>query len=91
MYWLAILGALFSTVTLGYLVRVANKAFFVRKDQEPTAAREVPATMLIAMLVLLVLTVALGIGFKPVLDRLVGPAANVLLQGFGYAQGVLGR
>ncbi len=39
----------------------------------------------------LVLTVALGIGFKPVLDRLVGPAANVLLQGFGYAQGVLGR
>lgn len=91
MYWLAILAALFSTVTLGYLVRVANKAFFVRKDQEPTAAREVPATMLIAMLVLLVLTVVLGIGFKPVLDQLVGPAANVLLQGLGYAQGILGR
>jgi multicomponent Na+:H+ antiporter subunit D len=91
MYWLAILAALFSTVTLGYLVKVLNKAFFTHRDRESTPAREVPATMLIAMLGLVVLTMALGIGFKPVLDRLVGPAANVLLQGIGYAQGVLGR
>ncbi|MBM3332182.1 NADH/ubiquinone/plastoquinone (complex I) [candidate division WOR-3 bacterium] len=91
MYWLAILAALFSTVTLGYLVNVVNRAFFTHRDRESTPAREVPATMLIAMLGLVVLTLALGIGFKPVLDRLVGPAANVLLQGIGYAQGVLGR
>jgi multicomponent Na+:H+ antiporter subunit D len=90
MYWLAILAALFSTVTLGYLVKVANKAFFARKDREPSAAREAPAVMVVAMLGLLVLTIVLGIGFKPVLDRLVGPAANVLLRGLGYAQGVLG-
>jgi multicomponent Na+:H+ antiporter subunit D len=91
MYWLAILAALFSTVTLGYLVKVVNRVFLLHKDREPTPAREAPAAMVLAMLVLLVLTVALGIGFKPVLDQLVGPAASVLLRGLGYAQAVLGR
>jgi len=90
MYWLAILAALFSTVTLGYLVSVVNRAFFVRKDREPTAAREVPASMVIAMLALLILTVALGVGFRPVLDKLVGPAAQNLIQGLGYARAILG-
>lgn len=90
MYWLAILAALFSTVTLGYLVKVANKAFFSHKDREPTPAHEAPATMVLAMLALLALIAALGIGFKPVLDRLVGPAAQVLLNGLGYARTVLG-
>ena len=90
MYWLAILAALFSTVTLGYLVSVVNRAFFVRKDHEPTVAYEVPASMVIAMMVLLVLTVALGVGFKPVLDKLVGPAAQNLIQGLGYAKAILG-
>lgn len=90
LYWLAILAALFSTVTLGYLVKVANKAFFSRKDREPTTACESPVTMVLAMLALLVLTLALGIGFKPALDNLVGPAAQVLLNGLGYARTVLG-
>jgi multicomponent Na+:H+ antiporter subunit D len=90
MYWLAILAAAFSTITLGYLVKVINKAFFVRRDVEPTNARESAATMVLAMAVLVALTVALGIGFKPVLDRLVGPAADALLNGLGYARQVLG-
>jgi formate hydrogenlyase subunit 3/multisubunit Na+/H+ antiporter MnhD subunit len=90
MYWLAVLAALFSTVTLGYLVKVVNKAFFGRRDTEPTPARESPGSMGIAMIVLLVLALALGIGFKPVLDNLVGPAAQVLMDGLGYAKGVVG-
>jgi multicomponent Na+:H+ antiporter subunit D len=90
MYWLAVLAALFSTVTLGYLVKVVNKAFFGRRDTEPTPARESPGSMGIAMIVLLVLALALGIGFKPVLDNLVGPAAQVLMDGLGYAKGVIG-
>jgi multicomponent Na+:H+ antiporter subunit D len=90
MYWLAILAALFSTLTLGYLMKVVNKAFFAGRDREPTPAREAPGTMVLAMLALLVLAVALGIGFTPVLDKLVGPAAKVLLNGLGYAKGVLG-
>lgn len=90
MYWLAILAAVFSTVTLAYLVKVANQAFFARRDREPTQAKEAPATMIAAMLFLLVLAVLVGIGFKPALDKLVGPAANVLLNGLEYAKGVLG-
>jgi len=90
MYWLAILAALFSTVTLSYLIKVVNKAFFVRKGTEPSPAREAPATMAAAMLFLVALAVLFGIGFKPVLDNLVGPAAKVLLEGLGYAKGVLG-
>jgi len=90
MYWLAILAALFSTVTLGYLVNVVNRVFFARKDREPTPAHEVPASMALAMLALVLLTVALGVGFKPVLDKLVGPAARSLMQGLGYARAVLG-
>ena len=94
MYWLAILAALFSTVTLGYFIRLVNKAFFSRPPSSvlrpPSSAREAPATMVLAMLALLVLTVALGIGFKPMVDKLVGPAAKVLLNGLGYARTVLG-
>jgi len=90
MYWLAVLAALFSTVTLGYLVKVVNKAFFARKDVTPTPARESPGTMVMAMLFLVVVTLLTGIGFKPVLNWLVGPAAQVLLNGLGYARTVLG-
>jgi multicomponent Na+:H+ antiporter subunit D len=90
MYWLAALAALFSTVTLGYLVKVVNRAFFSRRETDPTPAKESPASMGVAMIVLLALAVALGIGFKPVLDNLVGPAAQVLMNGLGYAQGVIG-
>jgi multicomponent Na+:H+ antiporter subunit D len=90
MYWLAALAALFSTVTLGYLVRVANKAFFARRGVEPSQASEAPATMVLAMLFLLALSLAAGIGFRPVLDSLVGPAAQVLLDGLQYAKAVLG-
>jgi hypothetical protein len=46
--------------------------------------------MVIAMLVLAAMTVALGIGFKQMLDKLVGPAAQSLIQGLGYARAVLG-
>jgi multicomponent Na+:H+ antiporter subunit D len=90
MYWVAILAALFSTVTLGYLVNVVNRVFFARRGTEPNSAREVPALMALAMFSLLILTIALGLAFKPVLDKLVGPAAQSLMQGLGYARAVLG-
>ncbi|MEO0052151.1 MAG: proton-conducting transporter membrane subunit, partial [candidate division WOR-3 bacterium] len=90
MYWLAFLAALFSAVTLGYLTKVVNMAFFAKKDGPVTSAREAPALMVLAMLVLVVLTVVVGVGFRGVLDHLVGPAARVLLNGLEYARLVLG-
>jgi len=90
MYWLAVLAALFSAVTLGYLTRVVNRAFFSRKGEEPTPARESGGTMAIAMLLLVVLSVLGGILFVPVLDNVIRPAAQVLLNGTGYAGQILG-
>jgi multicomponent Na+:H+ antiporter subunit D len=90
MYWLAILAALFSAVTLGYFVRFINKAFFARPQAEETPARESAATMVVAMVLLVLVSLAVGIGFKPVLDKVIGPAAQVLLDGAAYARMVLG-
>ncbi len=90
MYWLAITAALFSVVTLGYLTKVVNRSFFARPGTTPTPAREAPATMVAAMLLLAVLSLLLGLGFKPVLDWFVGPAAQVLTNGLDYARFVLG-
>ncbi|MGQ9678687.1 MAG: complex I subunit 5 family protein [bacterium] len=90
MYWLAFLAALFSAVTLSYLTKVVNRAFFAKKDQKPTRSKESPATMVLAMLILVVLLVVVGLGFQGVLDHLVGPAAQVLLNGLDYARLMLG-
>ncbi|MEO0079762.1 MAG: proton-conducting transporter membrane subunit [candidate division WOR-3 bacterium] len=90
MFWLAIVAVIFSVVTLGYLTKVVNMVFFVQQGKEPTRAREAPATMVVAMVLLALLTVAIGIGFRPVLDYLVWPAAQVLLNGLSYARMVLG-
>ncbi len=90
MYWLAFLAALFSVVTLSYLVKVVNTAFFARKDEELTPAKESPATMVFAMAILVILLLVVGIGFREVLEQLVGPAVKVLLNGLDYTRLMLG-
>lgn len=90
MYWLAVIAALFSVVTLGYLTKVVNQSFFARPGATPTPAREAPATMVAAMLLLVVLSLLLGLGFKPMLDWFIGPAAQALTNGLDYARLVLG-
>ena len=90
MYWLAILAAVFSTVSLGYMLRVINGVFTTRKGVEPTTAHESPPTILLAMIILVALALTFGIMFRPVLDWIVQPAADVLFNGLGYARMVLG-
>lgn len=90
MYWLAFLAALFSAVTLAYLTKVVNNAFFAKRGEELTPAKESPAPMVLAMVVLVILLIVVGIGAQGVLDHLVGPAARVLLDGVNYARLMLG-
>ncbi len=90
MYWLAVLAAVFSAVTLAYLTKVVNRAFFSRDNEAPVLAKEAGGTMAIAVVMLVILTVLSGVLFVPVLDGIVRPAADVLLRGVGYAGGVLG-
>jgi NADH:ubiquinone oxidoreductase subunit 2 (subunit N) len=90
LHWVAITAALFSVVTFAYLLKVINRMFLRPDGAEPTAARESPRMILLALVILVVLTLAFGIGFKQVLEWIVGPAASVLFHGLAYAQLVLG-
>lgn len=90
MYWLAFLAALFSAVTFAYLTKVVNRAIFARKDEAVTQAKEAPALMVLGMVILVILILAVGIGFWGVQTQLVAPAAKVLLNGLDYARLVLG-
>ncbi len=90
LYWMAILAALFSVVTLGYLLKVVNRAFARPTGEEIVPTRESPRLILLALVILVVLAIAFGIGFKPLLDWVVSPAASVLFHGLGYAKLVLG-
>jgi len=89
MYWVAIVAALVSVVTLGYLLRVVNRMF--RDPRQPRSEiRESPGFILVALVLLVGLTFLFGVGFKPVLQWVVGPAADVLFYGLSYARLVLG-
>lgn len=90
MYWVAVAAALFSTVTLSYLLKVINGVFFCRQDREPTPARESPAMILLVLVLLVAVALVFGLGFRQVLDWMVGPAARVLFSGLDYAKAVLG-
>ncbi|MEO0099219.1 MAG: proton-conducting transporter membrane subunit, partial [candidate division WOR-3 bacterium] len=86
-YVVAIICALFSTLTLAYLLKVWRG--MVSRSEEENRLME-PATMRLAMLLLVIFLIAAGIGFQPVLNWLVEPAANALLGGITYAQIILG-
>ncbi|MCK4453126.1 hypothetical protein KAU59_02105, partial [candidate division WOR-3 bacterium] len=53
-------------------------------------AKGAPFTMRIAMVFLVVLIVLVGIGFQPIIDFVVGPAAHALLRGLEYSHLVFG-
>lgn len=89
LHWMAIVAALFSVVTLAYLLKVINRMFFSPGGAEPPP-RESPRLILLALVILVVLSVAFGVGFKQVLEWIIGPAASVLFHGLAYAQLVLG-
>jgi len=86
--WIAVIAILLSVLTLAYLLKIENSVFMRKGKIEAKAA---PFTMRISMVFLVVLIVLGGIGFKPVLDFIIGPAANALLRGVEYANLVFGQ
>jgi len=90
MYWLAILAALFSTVSLGYLLKVINGVFVGRDGQPKLDVKESPVVILLALVILVGLALTFGLLFRPVLDLIVQPAAEALFGGLAYARMVLG-
>lgn len=80
--WVALVAILLSVLTLAYLLKIENNVF-MKKGQ--IDAKEAPFTMRIAMVFLVVLIVILGIGFQPIINFIVGPAAHALLRGLEYS------
>ncbi len=85
--WLAIIAILLSALTLAYLLKIESSVFMKKGKIN---AKGAPFTMRIAMVFLVVLIVLVGIGFQPIIDFVVGPAAHALLRGLEYSHLVFG-
>lgn len=91
-YWVAVVAVIFSVLTLAYLLKIQRRVFFTRyqvANPEPEV-REAPWVMRSAMLLLATLSLILGIGFQPVLQFIISPAARALLRGADYARLIFG-
>jgi multicomponent Na+:H+ antiporter subunit D len=85
--WIGIVAVLLSGLTLGYLLKIENSVFM---KQGKTGVKKAPFTMRLAMVFLVVLALVFGIGFQPIMEFVIGPAAHALLRGFEYSQLVFG-
>lgn len=85
--WLAIVAGGLSALSLAYLLKIENMVF-MKKGK--TNAKVAPFTMRVAMVFLVVLIVLTGIGFQPIMNFIIGPAAHALLRGVEYANLVFG-
>ncbi len=81
--WIAIAAVVLSGLTLAYLLKIENNVFM---KQGKTNAKQAPYTMRLAMVLLVVLALALGIGFLPIVEWVISPAAHALLRGLEYSQ-----
>ncbi len=79
-----------SIMTLASFLKVQKYAFGMKTEHELAPVSEVPFSMRAAMVILAVLCIAAGIFFVPVLTAIIKPAAEVLLEGTGYARLILG-
>ncbi len=86
---LSIIAMMVSILTLASFVKVFYSAFMGPKLKEHNEIREVPKTMLIAMLVLALLTLLVGLFPDIVVDNIISPAAHALVDQSKYIGGVL--
>ncbi|MGQ9534416.1 MAG: complex I subunit 5 family protein [bacterium] len=85
--WLAIVAIGFSGVTLGYLLKIENNVYLKKNNSQ---AKESPFLMRVAMVLLVLLVLLLGIGFKPLMDLVIQPATDALLRGTEYINLIFG-
>ncbi|MGQ9701167.1 MAG: complex I subunit 5 family protein [bacterium] len=85
--WLAIVAIGFSGVTLGYLLKIENNVYLKKNNSQ---AKESPFLMRVAMVLLVILVLLLGIGFKPLMDLVIQPATDALLRGTEYINLIFG-
>jgi multicomponent Na+:H+ antiporter subunit D len=77
-YWYAVIAVLFSVVTLAYFLKTQRKAFFGLLREEFAQIKEARLAMTLPMIVLALLTLALGVAYPWLYHALLDPAAKVL-------------
>ncbi|MBD3257496.1 NADH:ubiquinone oxidoreductase [candidate division GN15 bacterium] len=88
--FVAVVAMLVSILTLASFVKVFHSVFMGPRLPEHGEVREVPAAMRGGMIVLALVVVAFGFVPTAVIDTMVGPAADALLDRSGYITTVLG-
>jgi multicomponent Na+:H+ antiporter subunit D len=86
---LSVVGMLVSMLTLASFIKVFHSAFMGPKLHEYAGVREVPVPMLVPMVILAVMIVLFGIVPDIVVEGIIAPAANSLIDQVGYISGVL--
>jgi multicomponent Na+:H+ antiporter subunit D len=87
---LAIIAMVVSIMTLASFVKVFQGAFLGPKLEAFANAKEVPASMLIGMGILAVMIVIFGLFPSIIVDNLVGPAVQALVDRAGYIGIIIG-
>ena len=92
-YWSAVWAVFASVITLASFLKIQKYVFFGELNRELTGKdiKEVPVSMLLAMIILSVLCMAMGLLLLPEVRPLfLDPAVNVLVNAAGYGKAVLG-
>ena len=87
---LAIIAMVVSILTLASFVKVFHSIFMGPQLPEYEHVKEVPAPMLLGMGILALLVILFGLFPQQVVDLLITPAANALLDQSGYIASILG-
>jgi len=87
---LSVIAMVVSVLTLASFVKVFHSVFMGPKLPEYENIREVPRPMLIGMGILAFLVIIFGIFPQAVVDTLISPAAEALVDQGGYISSVLG-
>jgi len=87
---LSIIAILASILMLAVFVKVFHSAFLGPRLKEYENVKEVPRSMLIAMGILAVFIIIFGLFPDTVINTIVEPAANALIDYQGYINKILG-
>ena len=83
--FLALVAMVVSLLTLASFVKVFQSMFLGPRKPAFAGVRDVPAPWIVAMVLLALLTAAIGLFPGPVMDRVLLPAADALLSPSSYA------
>jgi multicomponent Na+:H+ antiporter subunit D len=86
---IAILAVIASILTLGYFLKIQREVFFSKLPQSLNNIKEVPFLMVLSMVVLALICLGTGLGFSYIVNTIIQPAADVLVNGVNYGSLIL--